>query len=227
VRAPLNIYQPTLDSQALRRRRLTRKKKSLHADERDRPDVQAKRRAYRRKVRRIDPGRLTFVDETGITTAMTPTHAWARRGQRAVASAPASWKTISVIASLGLDGVRGSLALPGATDTQAFRCFVDRVLVPRLHAGDVVVWDNIQPHRSAGVAAAVERAGARVLPLPPYSPDYSPIEELFSKLKQWLRRAGARAEEELYAALGEALKTVTPEDILGWFRHAGLGATHS
>jgi transposase len=210
----------------LRRRRLTHKKKSLYASQRDRPDVQKKRRAFRRKVSRIEPKRLIFVDETGVTTAMTPAYAWAPRGVRAVDSAPATWATMTVIAALGLDGVCAPLAFPGSTDTAAFQSYVDQALVPALHAGDVVVWDNLKPHLTAGVAASIERAGARVLPLPPYSPDYTPIEEMWSKVKQWLRRAGVRAKDALYDVLGEALRQVTPEDILGWFRHAGLCATH-
>src|SRR4051812_11512903 len=210
---------------ALHRRRLTYKKKSLHADQRDRPDVQEERRSFRRKVRAIEPKRLIFVDETGVTTAMTPTRAWAPRGQRAVDSAPASWDTTTVIAALGLEGVRAPLAFPGTTDTTAFQTYVDQVLVPELRPGDVVILDNIKPHQGRGVAESIERAGARVLPLPPYSPDYTPIEEMFSKVKQGLRRAEARAKAEVYEALGEVLKRVTPDDILGWFQHAGLCAT--
>src|SRR5512142_2681250 len=202
------------------------KKKSLHASQRDRPEVQKKRRAFRREVRPIEPKRLVFVDETGVTTAMTPAYAWAERGGRAVGAAPATWETVTVIAALGLDGVRAPLAFPGATDTTAVQTYVDQMLVPALHEGDVVVRDNLKPHLTAGVAAAIEGAGASVLPLPPYSPDYTPIEEMFSKIKQWLRRAEARAKAALYDALGEALRRVTPEDILGWFRHAGLCATH-
>lgn len=211
---------------AVRRRRLTFKKKSLHADQRDRPDVQAKRRAFRRKVRKIEPRRLVFVDETGITTAMTPAYAWAPCGVRAVDSAPASWETTTLIAALGLQGVRAPLAFPGATDTTAFQTYVDQVLVPELHPGDVVVFDNIKPHLGVGVSASIERAGAQVLPLPPYSPDYSPIEEMYSKVKQGLRRAKARVQDDLYEALRVTLSSVTPADILGWFRHAGLCATH-
>ncbi len=211
---------------ALRRRGLTRKKKSLHADQRDRPDVQKSRRSFRRKVRAIEPKRLVFVDETGVTTAMTPAYAWAPRGQRVVDSAPASWGTFTVIAALGLDGVRAPLVLPGSTDATVFQTYVEQALVPELHAGDVVVFDNLKPHLSAGVTEAIERAGARVLPLPPYRPDSTPIEELFSKVKQGLRRAKARMKTELYETLGEVLKRVTSEDILGWFRHAGLCAAH-
>ena len=211
---------------ALDRHGLTRKKKSLHASQRDRPDVQKKRRSFRRQVKQIEPKRLIFVDETGVTTAMTPAYARAPRGERAVDSAPASWESVTVIAALGLDGVRAPLAFPGATDTAAFQTYVEEVLVPELHAGDVVVLDNLKPHLAPGVAAAIEGAGASVMPLPPYSPDYTPIEEMFSKVKEALRHAEARAKAELYDAVGEALRHVTPEDILGWFRHAGLCATH-
>ena len=155
---------------------------------------------------------------------MTPAYARAPRGQRAVDSTPASWETVTVIAGLGLEGVRAPLAFPGSTDTAVFQSYVDQVLVPELHAGDVVVLDNIKPHLAGGVARAIEKAGARLLPLPPYSPEYSPIEEMYSKVKQGLRRAEARAKGELYEALGEVLRRVTHQDILGWFRHAKLYA---
>lgn len=210
---------------ALDRLGLTRKKKSAHASERDRPDVQAKRRKFRREVRTIEPKKLVFVDETGVTTAMTPAYARAPRGERAVDSNPASWDSVTVIAALGLDGVRAPLAFPGSTDTAAFRTYVEKVLVPELHEGDVVVFDNLKPHMSTQITMAIESAGARVLPLPPYSPDYTPIEEMFSKVKQGLRRAEARTKAGLYDAVGGVLRQVTSQDILGWFQHAGLCAT--
>src|SRR5262245_7448837 len=121
----------------LHRLGLTYKKKTLRAAERGRPDVQRKRRRFRKEVEQIEPKRLVFVDETGINTAMTPTHAWAPRGERAISKVPTSWGTVTVIAALGLDGVRAPLAFPGATDTAAFRTDVEMVLVPELHAGDV------------------------------------------------------------------------------------------
>ena len=210
----------------LRRFRLTYKKKTLHAGERDTPEVQAKRRRYRAKVRRIEAKRLVFVDETGVNTAMTPTHAWTRRGERAEGSVPSAWGSTTVIAALGLDGVRAPLIFPGATDTQAFQTYVDQVLVPELRPGDVVVFDNLKPHLSRHVAESIERAGATVLPLPPYSSDYDPIEELWSKFKGQLRRIAARTKDGLYKAVGETLDSVTIQDILGWFNHSGLYATH-
>ena len=211
----------------LRRFRLTYKKKTLHARERDDPKVQAKRRRYRRKVEQMDAKRLVFVDETGINTAMTPTHAWARRGKRAIGSVPTSWGSTTVIAALGLDGVRAPLVFPGATDTQAFQTYVDEVLAPELHPGDVVIFDNLKPHLAPHVAESIERAGASVLPLPPYSSDYDPIEELWSKFKGELRRVAARVRNDLYNAVGETLDHVTLQDILGWFNHSGLYATHA
>ena len=210
---------------ALDRLGLTRKKKSMHADQRDRPDVRKKRRSFRRKVDRIEPKKLVFVDETGVTTTMTPTYARAPRGERAVDATPASWETVTVIAAVSLDGVRAPLAFPGATDTTAFQTYVEQVLTPELHAGDVVVFDNLKPHLTAGVTETIEKAGARVLRLPPYSPDYNPIEEMFSKFKQGLRRAKARTKAKLYDAIGDSLRSVTSKDISGWFRHAGLCAT--
>ena len=211
---------------ALRRLGLTRKKKTLHADEQGRPDVQKKRRSFRRKVKGIDPRRLIFVDETGVTTAMTPAYAWAPRGERANASAPGAWESVTVIAALGLDGVRAPLIVPGSTNAATFESYIEQVLVPTLHEGDVVVFDNLSAHLGPAVAAAIEGAGASVLPLPPYSPDYTPIEEMFSKVKEFLRRLAARAKDDLYDAIGDALREVTDPDIIGWFQNAGLYAAH-
>jgi transposase len=211
---------------ALRRLGQTRKKKTLHADEQGRPDVQKKRRSFRRKVKQIDPQRLIFVDETGVTTAMTPAYAWAPRGERAYASAPGAWESVTVIAAMGLEGVRAPLIVPGSVNAATFESYVEQVLVPALHEGDVVVFDNLSAHLGPAVAEAIEEAGASVLPLPPYSPDYTPIEEMFSKVKEFLRRVAARAKGDLYNAIADALREVTDQDIIGWFQNAGLYAAH-
>jgi transposase len=212
---------------ALQKLGLPLKKKSPHAVERDTPVVKEKRRSFRRKIVPIEPKRLVFVDETGVTTAMTPTRGRAPRGERVEAQAPASWESVTVIAAMGLDGVRAPLALPGPVNAVTFESYVEQVLVPALRRGDVVVFDNLSSHLGPAVTEAIERAGASVLPLPPYSPDFTPIEEMFSKFKGFLRRVGARAREHLYDAIGEGLREVTVQDILGWFRHAGLCATQS
>jgi transposase len=210
---------------ALQKLGLPLKKKSRHASERDTPEVKKKRREFRKEIDPIQPRRLVFVDETGVTTAMTPAYGRAPRGERVEASAPASWESVTVIAAMGLDGVRAPLAFKGSVNAATFESYVEQVLVPALHRGDVVVFDNLTSHLSPAVFEAIGRAGASVLPLPPYSPDFTPIEEMFSKFKEFLRRIGARAKEQLYDAIGDGLRQVTPQDILGWFQHAGLGAT--
>jgi transposase len=207
---------------ALKKLGLPLKKKSKHASERDTPEVQEERREFAEDVGPIEPRRLVFVDETGVTTAMTPAYGRAPRGERVDASAPASWESVTVIAAMGLGGVRAPLAFEGALNAATFLVYVEQVLVPALRRGDVVMFDNLTSHLSPEVSTAIGRAGAFVLPLPPYSPDFNPIEEMFSKFKEFLRRVGARAKEHLYDAIGEGLREVTPEDILGWFRHAGL-----
>lgn len=161
----------TIVWRALKKLGITVKKKSPHATERDSPEVQKKRRSFRREIKPIEPRRLVFVDETGVTTAMTPTYGRAPRGERVEASAPASWESVTVIAALGLDGVRAPLAFPGALNAATFQGYVDQVLVPALRRGDVVVFDNLTSHLGSAVFEAIERVGASVLPLPPYSPD--------------------------------------------------------
>jgi transposase len=209
----------------LRSFNLTFKKKSLHASERHEPRVQTKRRRYRAKVGRIQPKRLVFVDETGVNTSMTRSHAWAPRGERAEGSVPTSWCATTVIAAMGLDGVKAPLVFSGATDTTAFQEYVDQVLASELKSGDVVVFDNLKAHLAPGVEESIKNAKATVLPLPPYSSDYNPIEELWSKFKGKLREIGARTNENLYEAVGHALDQVTVKDILGWFNHSGVYAT--
>ena len=212
---------------ALRRLGITRKKKSLYASQRNRPDVQKKRENHRKTMRRVAKKRLIFLDETGIATDMTPRYGRAERGKRVVDSVPASWKTVTVIAAIGLDGVKAPLAFEGATDAMAFRTYAEEVLAKELKPGDLVLMDNLKAHKDAEAVAAIEKAGAKVVLLPQYSPDLNPIEKMWSKVKQYLRRAKARTVEKLYEVLGEALKQVSRLDIRGWFRSVGLCATRS
>jgi Transposase and inactivated derivatives len=212
---------------ALKRNGITRKKKTYHADERDRPDVQEKRQAFQEKLAAVDPNHLVFVDETGTTTAMGRTYGRALEGERVQASAPGAWKNVTLISGLRTSGVVAPIALPGATDRAAFETYVEKALVPDLQAGDVVVWDNLSPHKSATAVAAIEAAGARVEPLPVYSPDLTPIEEMFSKIKAGLRTIAARSIDSVIAAMGKVLDTVTPEDAFGWFHDRCPYAMHS
>ena len=117
------------------------------------------------------------------------------------------------------------MAFQGATNTGIFETYVEEVLVPQLKPGDVVIWDNVQPHQSEEAVEAVEEVGARVVPLPPYSPDLTPIEEMWSQVKEFLRSAAARTTEAVHDAMSAALRAVCPEDILGWFKSCGLCAT--
>jgi transposase len=213
-------------ARVLRKHRITRKKKTLHADERDRPDVKAQRAAFTTKLAAVDPEHLVFVDEFGVTTAMTRRYGWAPEGERVEATAPGQWQNVTVIAGLRPTEVVAPLVFEGATDGAAFGTYVQQVLVPELQPEDVVVWDNLQPHKNAQVIAAVEAAGARVEPLPAYSPDLTPIEEMGSKMKEFLRSVGARTTQTVMAAVGEALERITPSDIGGWFQDRAAYAMH-
>jgi transposase len=202
---------------ALKRNRISRKKKTRHAEERDTPRARKQRETFFQKMATVDPEHLVFVDETGANTAMSREYGRAPVGERVQATAPGAWKNVTLIAGLCSSGVVASLAFPGATDQPAFETFVEKVLVPALHEGDVVVWDNMSAHKSAAAKSAIEAVGARVEPLPVYSPDLSPIEEMFSMVKDGLRSIAARTVDGVMDAMGQVLNNVTQKEILGWF----------
>jgi transposase len=138
------------------------------------------------------------------------------------ASAPQGhWQTTTMISSIRLDGSTACMALEGTTDTESFRAYVRTVLAPTLRPGDIVVMDNLSPHKSDPTLTLITRAGAQVLFLPAYSPDLNPIEMMWSKVKNWLRGLEARTHAELILAIGQALARVTPQDALNWFAHCG------
>jgi transposase len=202
---------------ALVKLKITRKKKVARARERDAAETKRKRRAFRRKLRGVAAERLVFVDEAGAHTAMTRTYGRAPVGERVEGIVPGRWESVTLICGMRLSGVAAPLAFPGGVDGAAFHQYVEEVLAPELRPGDIVIWDNLKPHRAEEVVEAVERAGAEVVPLPPWSPDLNPIEEMFSKVKAALRSAAARTTEAVYAALRSALDDVTTADIEGWF----------
>jgi transposase len=214
-------------ARAVRKLKITRKKKVLHAQERDSPEVQQKRRDFLEELAGIDPRRLVFVDETGANTSMTRTHGRAPVGERVHGAVPGHWDSVTLICGLRLAGVTAPVVFLGAADTAAFQSYVEQVLVPELRPADVVIWDNLKPHQAQAVVAAVERGGARVVPLPPSSPDLTPIEEMYSKVKGALRSAAARSTVAIYAAIGSALHEVSPQDILGWFHSRAAYAFQS
>jgi transposase len=205
-------------SRALSKLGLPRKKKVPRAREQDRPEVQERRRESRERLAGVDPERLAFVDGCGANTAMTRTYGRAPVGQRVGATTPGHWESITLTGGMRLSGVTATSAFTGATDTAIFEGYVEKVLAPELKPGDVVIWDNLKPHQSEEAIELVEAAGAQVVPLPPWSPDLTPIEEMISKVKGALRSAAARTTETVYAAFGTALHDVTPENIAGWFQ---------
>ncbi len=197
-------------------------KKSVRAAEQDRADVREQRDAWRDKTTMLDPRRLVFIDESGAKTNMTRLYGRCFGGQRVVDATPhGHWCTTTMISALRFDGQTTDMVVEGATDGDVFRTYVERVLVPTLHGGDIVVMDNLAPHKMAAVVAAIETTGAQVWFLPPYSPDLNPIEQMWSKVKAYLRKVKARTKELLWQAIGEALRSITPADALGWFRACG------
>lgn len=165
---------------------------------------------------------LVFVDETQTHLSLTRRYARAPRGERAVGTVPRNWgSSTTLVAALSPAGLGAALTLQGAVDTDWFTLYVRDLLCPTLEPGQVVVLDNLSSHKGPGVRAAVEAAGCQLLFLPPYSPDFAPIEPAFSKLKEALRAAGARTQEALDAAITAALDTVTAADAVGWFMHCG------
>ncbi|MCA1669583.1 MAG: IS630 family transposase [Thermomicrobia bacterium] len=197
---------------------LDAKKKSLIASERD----EAARAAFRAMRAVWEASGLLFIDESGTQTTMTPRYSRAPRGQRAVGSAPRNHgKNTTLVAALTLNGVGAAMTLEGAMDADAFVAYVENVLVPTLVAGQRVVMDNLSVHKDARVRPLIERARCTLSYLPAYSPDLTPIEQAFSKIKEYLRRVGARTREALEAAITAALATVTAADAKGWFIHCG------
>ena len=182
-----------------------------------------KRGWFWRRVRGMNHRRFIFLDESAVNTAMTPTHGRAPRGERVVDSVPRNYgEQTSIVGALSFGrGLLVTMTLTGAVDTLAFDAYLARLLGPRLRKGDVVVLDNLNVHKASQVKEVAEGRGAQVIWLPPYSPDFSPIEQCWSKIKTALRAAKARTREELEKALAEASKLITKGDIRGWFKHCG------
>jgi transposase len=171
---------------------------------------------------------LVFIDETGSHIAMTPLYAYAPRGARAVGKVPRNYGSImTLIASLSLTGMGPAFVLDGAAESAAFEIYVEQILAPSLREGQIVILDTLSIHLGPRVKQAIEARGCRLLFLPAYSPDFSPIEEAFSKLKTVLRRTGARTREALQDAIATALDLITAQDALGWFTHCGYPLSRS
>jgi transposase len=170
----------------------------------------------------LDPEKLVFIDETWVKTNMARLRGRAPKGERLRAAVPhGHWKTTTFIGGLRLSGLTAPMVLDGPINSVWFQAYVDQVLVPTLSPGDVVIMDNLGSHKGPGIRASIEAAGARLLYLPPYSPDFNPIENAFSKLKALLRKAAERTIERLWTAIGELLVEFTPTQCANFFANAG------
>jgi transposase len=205
-------------SRVIRQVSWTRKKKTIGATERD----EEARAAWREQRKELDAMKLVVIDECGAHIGLTPLYAWAPSGKRAYGKAPRNrGKNLTVIAALTWGGMGESMLIEGSANAVAFEQYIEKILAPWLTEGQIVLMDNLAAHKSAKVEELIQARGCQLLFLPSYSPDFSPIEETFSKLKTFLRRAGARTREALQEAIVQALRTVTAQDAQGWFQHGG------
>jgi transposase len=197
-------------------------KKTAHATEQDRPDVLSRRWAWFEGQIDLDPERLVFVDETWASTNMARRYGRCPRGERLRMSVPhGHWKTTTVIAGLRSSGIVAPFVIDCAVDRDVFETWVEQVLVPELRAGDIVVMDNLSSHKGPRVQTLIQTAGAGLRYLPPYSPDFNPIENAFAKLKALLRKEAARTVDALWSAIGRLVDLITPAQCINMFAAAG------
>lgn len=184
--------------------------------------MQEARETWRTHQESFDVARLVFIDESAAKTNMTRLYGRAKAGQRLVDAAPAGhWCTTTMISSVRFDGSTACMVVEGATCQEVFRAYVEQILLPTLRAGDMVILDNLSAHKDTQAIARIEEVGARVIFLPPYSPDFNPIEKMWSKIKSILRKIKARTREALTHAIALALEAITAQDAKGWFESCG------
>ncbi len=201
-------------------------KKSVVAGERDRPDVARRRAQWTKYQDRVEPERLVFIDETWTRTDMAALRGWAPRGCRLAAKVPhGRWKTMTFLAALRHDRIDAPWFLEGPIDGDSFRLYVEKVLVPTLRPGDIVIMDNLGSHKGKAVRQFIRSAGAKLFFLPKYSPDLNPIEQVFAKLKHLLRNAAARTVDAVCLAIGDILPAFTPEECASYLENSGYRRT--
>ena len=189
-----------------------------------RPDVQRRRASYLRRVRRIDPERLVFLDESGMNLAMSRSHAWVKRGEEFVERVPMNWGgNLTALGAIRLAGWVALTTMFATANKDRFVRWMRVVLLPKLVAGDVVVMDNLAAHHDERVADACRQRGIKLLYLPPYSPDLNPIEPAWALQKQYVRKVAPRSRDALRRVARRARFRVTPRHCRSWFSHAGYG----
>ena len=199
----------------------------IHAAEQDRPDVKAKRVAHAARMPGLNPAKLVFLDETGANTKMTRRYGRAPRGERVVDAVPhGHWKTTTFVAALRADGLVAPMVIDGAMNGDLFVAYAQQVLVPTSRPGDIVLMDNLSSHKRVAAVRAIEGAGCSVAYLPPYSPDYNPIELAFAKIKARLRAAELRTIDKIERFFGTVHDEFKPDECRAYIRHAGYTATH-
>jgi transposase len=197
----------------------------LSASERETPRILEWRRRFVELAKSLDPRRLVFVDEAGSHIGMTRDYARAPRGRRAAGHVPRNRGCVTtMLGALDVRGVRALMTVEGGTDAEVFEAFLERVLVPKLRPGDIVILDNVGAHKPETVRRLIAAAGASLIFLPPYSPDLNPIELAWSKLKAALKDFGARTVDALAMAIKRAMDLICAEDAAAWFKHCGYGA---
>jgi transposase len=197
----------------------------VRAAEQDRPDVAAARTAWADDQAKLDPDQLIFIDETGTSTNMARLRGRSARGERLVGKIPhGHWKTTTFVAGLRSSKLTAPCVIDGPMNGNAFIAYVEQVLAPSLKPGDIVVLDNLSAHKVPGVREAIEAAGGTLLYLPPYSPDFNPIEQLFAKLKALLRKAAERSVDGLWNRIAYLLDAFTPQECANYFRNAGYAS---
>jgi transposase len=173
-------------------------------------------------ARPLDARSLIFVDEMGTNTSLSPLYGWAKKGERAQCSVPRNrGKNTTLLSSMSVEGMGPSLAVEGATNREDFETYLERILAPTLRRGQVVMMDNLTAHKGERIRELIEQRGCELLYLPPYSPDFNPIEEAFSKIKGLMRKAQARSRETLLEAMGTAISALNTQDTRGFFEHCG------
>ena len=201
-------------------------KKTAHTAEQDRPDIVEKRQAWFDSQLDLDPERLVFIDETWASTNMARRHGRCARGERLRVGVPhGHWKTTTFVAGLRVGGIAAPFVVDKPINRIAFETYVEKVLVPSLRPGDIVIMDNLSSHKGPRVRELIEAAGASLRYLPPYSPDLNPIENAFSKLKALLRKAAARTVDALWSTIGNLIKLFTPQQCRNYFAAARYDAT--
>lgn len=212
-------YGPSCDA------KVSASKKTLFALEQGRADVARRRQRWRSLQDRLDPNRLVFIDETWIKTNMVPLRGWGSRGERLRGFAPhGHWRTLTFLGALRFDQLTAPCVFDGPINGESFRAYVEQQLVKVLKPGDIVVMDNLGSHKSPTVRQLIRKAGARLWYLPPYSPDLNPIEQVFAKIKHWMRIAQKRTIDDACDHIGQLVRSVLPGECNNYFVNAGYAS---